>query len=72
MKFYKHIPQRGTLSYTDVVHNDFSFCYEESIPTFSWELAEGDTIIIGYPCHKVVCQFCGRTWTNVVFVGLAF
>ena len=22
---YKHIPQRGTLTYTDVVHNDFSF-----------------------------------------------
>lgn len=32
---YKHIPQRGTLTYTDVVHNDFSFCYEESIPTYN-------------------------------------
>ena len=46
---YKHIPQRGTLTYTDVLHNDFFFYYEESIPTFTWELAEGDTIIIGYP-----------------------
>ena len=69
---YKHIPQRGTLTYTDVVHNDFSFCYEESIPTFSWELAEGDTIIIGYPCHKAVCQFRGRTWTAWYSLDLPF
>ena len=60
---YKHIPQRGTLTYTDVLHNDSFFYYEESIPTFTWELAEGDTIIIGYPCHKAVCKFRGRTWT---------
>ena len=24
---YKHIPQKGTLTYTDALHNDFFFCY---------------------------------------------
>lgn len=69
---YKHIPQKGTLTYTDVLHNDFFFCYEEPIPTLSWKLAEGDTIIIGYPCHKAVCQFRGRTWTAWYALDLPF
>ena len=69
---YKHIPQNGTLTYTDVLHNDFFFCYEESIPTFSWELADGDTIIIGCLCHKAVCQFRGRTWTAWYSFDLPF
>ncbi len=47
---YKHIPQKGMLTYTDCLHNDFFFCYEEPIPTFSWKLMEGDTLIIGYTC----------------------
>ena len=69
---YKHSPQKGTLTYTDVLHNDFFFCYEEPIPTFAWELAEGDTLIIGYPCHKAVCQFRGRTWTAWYALDLPF
>ena len=69
---YKHIPEKGKLTYTDVLHNDFFFCYEESIPTFSWELAEGDTLIIGYPCYKAVGQFRGRTWTAWYTLDLPF
>ena len=66
---YKHIPQKGKLTYTDVLHNDFFFCYDEPIPTFSWKLVEGDTLIIGYPCHKAICQFRGRTWTAWYTLG---
>lgn len=69
---YKHVPQKGMLTYTDVLHNDFFFCYEESIPAFSWQLSEGDTLIIGYPCHKAVCQFRGRTWTAWYALDLPF
>ena len=69
---YKHIPQKGTLTYTDALHNDFFFCYEEAIPAFSWQLAEGDTLIIGYPCHKAVCQFRGRTWKAWYTLDLPF
>ncbi len=69
---YKHTPEKGTLTYTDVLHNDFFFCYEESIPTFSWQLAEGDTLIIGYTCHKAVCQFRGRAWTAWYTLDLPF
>lgn len=69
---YKHIPQKGKLTYTDVLHNDFFFCYDEPIPTFSWKLVEGDTLIIGYPCHKAICQFRGRTWTAWYTLDLPF
>ena len=69
---YKHIPQKGVLTYTDVLHNDFFFCYEEPIPAFSWELVEGDTLIISYPCHKAVCKFRGRTWTAWYTLELPF
>ena len=69
---YKHIPRKGSLIYTDVLHNDFFFCYEENIPAFAWELAEGDTLILGYPCHKAVCYFRGRTWTAWYALDLPF
>ncbi len=69
---YKHFPQEGQLTYTDVLHNDFFFCYNEPIPTLAWELTEGDTIIIGYPCNKAVCQFRGRTWTAWYTLDLPF
>ncbi len=69
---YKHIPQKDVLIYTDILHNDFPFCYEESIPTLAWDLAEGDTLIIGYPCHKAICTFRGRTWTAWYALDLPF
>ncbi len=69
---YKHIPQKGLLTYTDCLHNDFFFCYEEPIPTFSWKLMEGDTLIIGYTCYKAVSQFRGRTWTAWYTLDLPF
>lgn len=69
---YKHIPNKGTLTYTDCLHNDFFFCYHEAIPTFSWQLVEGDTLIIDYPCHKAICQFRGRTWTAWYTLDLSF
>ena len=69
---YKHIPEKGMLTYTDVLHNDFFFCYQEAVPAFEWELAEGDTLILGYPCHKAVCQFRGRVWTAWYTLDLPF
>lgn len=69
---FKHIPNKDMLTYTDALHNDFFFCYEEDIPTFEWNLAEGDTLILGYPCHKAVCQFRGRQWTAWYTLELPF
>lgn len=69
---FKHIPKKGVLTYTDALHNDFFFCYEETIPSFAWELAEGDTLILGYPCHKAVCKFRGRSWTAWYALDLPF
>lgn len=32
---YKNIPKKGMLTYTDILHNDYFFSYDEDIPTFS-------------------------------------
>ena len=69
---FKHMPKKGTLTYTDVLHNDFFFNYEETIPSFAWELAEGDTLILDYPCHKAICHFRGRIWTAWYTLDLPF
>ena len=69
---YKHIPEKGVLTYTDVLHNDFFFRYQEKIPSISWNLVEGDTIILGYPCFKAVTNFRGRIWTAWYSIDLPF
>lgn len=69
---YKHIPEKGVLTYTDVLHNDFFFSYQETIPSISWDLVEGDTLILGYPCFKAVTNFRGRTWTAWYSIDLPF
>ena len=42
---YKNIPEKGALTYTDALHNDFFFSYQETIPYISWDLVEGDTLV---------------------------
>lgn len=37
--------------------------YEEEIPELSWELEEGDSIVLNYPCQKASADFRGRRWT---------
>ena len=69
---YKHIPERGVLTYTDALHNDFFFSYQEKIPSISWDLVEGDTLILDYPCFKAVTNFRGRTWTAWYSIDLPF
>jgi GLPGLI family protein len=29
----------------------------------NWQLQDGDTLTLGYPCHKAICEYHGRTWT---------
>lgn len=36
--------------------------YSEPIPSFDWQLAEGDTIIAGYHCQKALTTFRGRDY----------
>ena len=69
---YKNIPKKGSLTYTDVLHNDFFFSYQENTPSFSWNLVEGDTLVLGYPCFKAVTKFRGRTWTAWYSIDLPF
>lgn len=40
-----------------------SLQYEEDIPELSWELEEGDSIVLDYPCQKASADFRGRRWT---------
>ena len=69
---YKNIPEKGVLTYTDALHNDFFFSYQEKTPSVSWDLVEGDTLILGYPCFKAVANFRGRTWTAWYSIDLPF
>lgn len=38
-------------------------CREKIEGLFDWQLLDGDSIVCGYPCHKAVTTFRGRTWT---------
>lgn len=46
-----------------MVANDFGFRYEEAWVQPDWQLAEGDTTILGYACNKARCVYRGREWT---------
>lgn len=38
-------------------------CREKIEGLFDWHLQDGDSIVCGYPCHKAITTFRGRTWT---------
>ena len=38
-------------------------CREKIEGLFDWQLQDGDSIVCGYPCHKAITTFRGRTWT---------
>lgn len=56
----KNYPKKGVVTVSD----DFRKCYifEEPIEEKKWQLLDGDTIILGYPCKKASCDFRGRKW----------
>lgn len=57
---YKNYPQKGKLTYTDVVFKKFR--YTETIDKPVWKILPGDTLIYKYPCQKAQTVFRGRTW----------
>ena len=58
---YKNLPKENMLTYTDKLMEEMF--YEEEMPTFNWEMEEGDTTIVGFDCQKAVTDFRGRRWT---------
>ena len=58
----KNYPADGKLTYTMSLHS-FALRYEEDMPAFDWQLADGDTIIAEYHCNKAMAKFRGQTWT---------
>lgn len=58
----KNYPADGKLTYTMSLHS-FALRYEEDMPAFDWQLADGDTIIAEYHCNKARAKFRGQTWT---------
>lgn len=61
---YKHYPQKGRITYTDIVFKDFK--YEEALEVPKWKMILADSTIMGYTCQKAQADFRGRTW-NVWF-----
>jgi hypothetical protein len=39
------------------------FTYEEPIPHQQWELVPGDSVIVGYACHRAQTHYRGRDYT---------
>ena len=59
---FKNYPKTGVLTYIEKKGN-LDYLYEEAIPTPEWQLVDGDTTILSYPCQKAVSRFRGRVWT---------
>lgn len=58
---YKNYPQKGKLTYTDVVFKKFR--YTETMEKPVWKILPGDTLIYKYSCQKAQTVYRGRTWT---------
>ncbi len=39
------------------------YYYTEPLPSFNWQMLDGDTVVCGYECKKASTAFRGRTWT---------
>lgn len=57
---YKNFPTPGyqTVNYLSLE----CVQYKEEMGQ-DWTLLDGDTLTLGYPCQKAVCNYHGRTWT---------
>lgn len=57
----KHETEKGMIS--GYVNFSKMFKYTEPIAEKNWTLLEGDTVIMGYRCHKAMCTHRKRIWT---------
>lgn len=57
---FMNYPQTGQLIFTDWELNFFK--YKEPMVIPKWEMLDGDTTIVDYPCKKAKTAFRGRTW----------
>lgn len=56
---YKNHPQKGIQS-IDLQNAEY-FLYTEDMGQ-DWQLADGDTILLNYPCKKAITNYHGRAW----------
>lgn len=69
----KNYPSEGLLVYAEnFTPNGKIYRYEEEMPQWEWELQEGDSIILGYPCKKATAYFRGRTWIAWYAIDLPY
>ena len=59
---YQNYPQVGTLTVHEALHPSRIY-YEESTKMQQWTLLPGDTVIMGYNCHRARMSYGGREWT---------
>ena len=58
---FKNTPNEGYLRFVHMP--GWVSCREKIEGLFDWQLQDGDSIVCGYPCHKAITTFRGRTWT---------
>ena len=57
---FKNTPDEGYLRFVHMP--GWVSCREKIEGLFDWQLQDGDSIVCGYPCHKAITTFRGRTW----------
>jgi len=58
---FKHYPGKGLLTYCERIFGPYH--YQEDMPQLDWQLEDGDTVIVDYPCDKASTTFRQRHWT---------
>lgn len=57
---FKNYPIAGTQT---VIYKSLEIIQYNEDMGQEWQLEDGDTLTLGYPCHKATCEYHGRTWT---------
>ena len=67
---FKNTPDEGYLRFVHMP--GWVSCREKIEGLFDWQLQDGDSIVCGYPCHKAITTFRGRTWTVWYTLDLSY
>lgn len=58
---YKHFPEPGLMTSTDVVGTD-NYLVEEQVPDFGWKVCDEWKEVLGYRVRRAECTFRGRDY----------
>lgn len=57
---FKNYPSKNRITVTENIGH--IFLYEEEMPQYDWQLADNDTLLLGYKCFEAKTEYRGRVW----------